>query len=153
MANVTTEFAYPCTRGTQKIGKILSERMISTLIKLVEPERACHITSNSNISDPYEAYLLDGYFFSNPTGIGIGWDVIWFYTSSNQQSHPESADFFPELYVDDNGNCLFGGITEEAPDGADGDEIQINGEWYLLHLFNIVDIKSFDQVRCPYYIA
>ena len=144
MNTVETNFAYPCTRANIKVGKILSERMISTLVKLVEPERACFISSSDNISDPYDAYLLDGYFFSNPV-VPNNCDRVYFYTSSNDGA-PMIADFFPELYVDDLDNgCLFCSEIGEPDPGVDGEDYQLSdGNRYLLHLFNVDDIKSFD---------
>ena len=104
---MSTVFAYPCTKGQKTIGKVMSERMISGLVKILSPEE------NIKLSN-YE-FVLGGYYFKVDTEITSG--TLYYYTSS--QGATPDEDFFPELYVDVNGECLFTSQPSPLPSGCD----------------------------------
>lgn len=128
---MSTVFAYPCTKGQKTIGKVMSERMISELVKILSPEK------NIKLSN-YE-FVLGGYYFKIDTEIPPETLYLYYYTSS--QGVTPDEDFFPELYVDDNGECLF--TSQPSPLPLDCDE----------HSVSYASIKSLQDAWCPFYIA
>ena len=98
MAN--TQLAYPFTKSNRSRDKIMSEVMITGIIKSLSPVEKFIISKNGNNPDEV---IFDGYYFKLD-GDALTAKDLYFCTSPEGANLGES---FPELWCDAEGECLF----------------------------------------------
>ena len=125
MAN--TSIAYPYTKSDRDKDKIMSEVMITTIIEALSPAPKFILSgTQSNMNE----VIIDGYYFKLAGSATTASD-LYFYTTNDAT--------FPELYRDDQGECLF--LSPKSP---------LPG---IQHSAHVADLPTQDGLNKPYFIA
>ena len=164
--SLNTKVAYPYTRSNRVKDKILSEVMISELIKSVSPD------TNFWIDDERTKLILDGYYFELNQSPNMDYYVYCFTQIGYNSGGIIQKEEFPQLLnyisMSDSGNldemeCLFltpNEITEESPETAfdfiHHDEYgYYYGEHYYINVIGgkISDIPLLKDIYASFYIS
>jgi len=130
MAN--TLLAYPYTKSDLPKAKIMSEIMMTKIVKALSPTNTFILSKND--SDPQEI-ISDGYYFYLNIGDWTGITNLYFYTDEESDVQND----FPELKQDGNGEIIF--TTQQSFSNS------------TEHKIIVANLQTYDELIKPFYIA
>lgn len=130
MAN--TLLAYPYTKSNLPKAKIMSEVMMTKIVKALSPADTFILSKDDN--NPQEI-ISDGYYFYLNIGDWTGITNLYFYTDEESDVQND----FPELKQDGNGEIIF--TTQQS---------FFNSKE---HKIIVANLQTYEELTKPFYIA